>query len=61
VYITRIKVKVKVKLPYNRPRRPRGGEEVQLYSSFNLGAIWRWVVNTTPRPLYPGKDMVPIG
>ena len=20
---------------------------------FNLGAIWEWVVNATPRPLYP--------
>jgi hypothetical protein len=29
------------------------GIEVQLYSFFNLGARWRWVVNATPRPLYP--------
>jgi hypothetical protein len=27
---------------------------------FNLGARWGWVVNATPRPLYPGKDPVPI-
>ena len=26
------------------------GVEVWLYSSFNLGAIWGWVVNATPRP-----------
>jgi hypothetical protein len=32
---------------------PRGGEDVQLYSFFNLGARWGgWVVKTTPRPLY---------
>jgi hypothetical protein len=31
----------------------RGGVEVQLYSFFNLGARWGWVVNATPRPLYP--------
>ena len=32
---------------------PEGGLEVQLYSSFNLGARWVWVVNATPRQLYP--------
>jgi len=37
----------------NRPRRPRGGVEVQVHSFFNLGASWWWVVNVTPRPLYP--------
>jgi len=40
-------------MPQNRPRRPRGGAEVQLYSLFNLGARWGWVVNATPRPLQP--------
>jgi hypothetical protein len=28
---------------------------------FNLGARWRWVVNAMPRPLYPRKDLIPIG
>ena len=28
------------------------------YSSFNLGIKWLWVVNATPRPLYPQE--VPI-
>ena len=32
---------------------PREGEDVQFYSSFNFGARWGWVVNATPRPLYP--------
>ena len=27
--------------------------EVQLYSSFNLGTRWSWVVNVVPQPLYP--------
>jgi hypothetical protein len=27
--------------------------EVWLYSFFNLGARWGWVVNATLRPLYP--------
>jgi hypothetical protein len=32
-----------------------------LYSFFNLGARWGWVVNATPRPLYPGeRDPLPI-
>ena len=35
------------------PRRPRREPEVWLYSFFNLGAGWGWVVNATPRPLYP--------
>jgi len=35
------------------PRRPRGGVEVYIYSFFNLGTRWGWVVNVTPRPLYP--------
>ena len=39
--------------PYNRPRGPRGRIEVQPYSSFNPGTRWGWVVNATPRPLYP--------
>ena len=25
---------------------------LELYSVFNLGARWGWVVNATPRPLY---------
>jgi len=31
----------------------RGGVEVQLHYFFHLDAIWGWVVNGTPRPLYP--------
>jgi hypothetical protein len=27
---------------------------------FYLGARWGWVVNATPRLLYPGKHPVPI-
>lgn len=33
--------------------RHRWGVEVQLYSLFSLGARRGWVVNDTPRPLYP--------
>ena len=47
------KVNIKVKSPQNRPRRPRVGVEVYLYSFFNLGARWVCVVSTTPRTLYP--------
>jgi hypothetical protein len=44
----------------NRPGRPRGGVEVQLYYFFNLGA--RWGGWSTPHPgrFTPGKDPVPI-
>jgi hypothetical protein len=35
--------------------------EVYLYSFFNLGARWWWMVNAMPRPLYPReRDPVPI-
>ena len=27
----------------------------QLYTFFNLGARWEWMVNVTPRPLYPSE------
>jgi len=35
--------------------------EVQLYTFFNLGAMYGWVVNATSRPLYPREtDTLPI-
>jgi len=39
-----------------------GGRGVRgiVLSFFNLGARWGWVVNATPRPLYPGKDRCPL-
>ena len=41
---------------------PREGIEVYSYSFFNLGARWRWMVNTTSRPLYlrerPGTNCI---
>ena len=47
--------------PYNGPWRPRGQVDIYLYSSFNLGSRWGWVVNVTPRPLYPREwELVPI-
>ena len=40
---------------YMEPRLQfqRGKVEVQTYTFFNLGDRWGWVVNATPRPLYP--------
>jgi hypothetical protein len=32
--------------------------EVYLYSFFSLGARWEWLVNATPRPLYPRERSV---
>jgi hypothetical protein len=29
------------------------GSVIKLYSFFNLGAKWEWVINATSRPLYP--------
>ena len=43
------------------PKTGHEGRQVQLYSSFNLGIRWRWVVKATPRPLYPReKDPIPF-
>ena len=41
---------------------PRTGHECpELYSFFNLGARWGWVVNDNPWTLYPwGRDPVTI-
>jgi hypothetical protein len=38
----------------------KGRTGVAAFSFFNLGRRWTWVVNATPRPLYPGKGPVPI-
>jgi len=41
--------------------KAEGGIEIQYYTFFNLDAIWEWVVNARPRPLYPlERDPVPI-
>jgi hypothetical protein len=37
-----------------------GGGGVIALHSLDLGAKRGWVVSTMPRPLYPGKDPVPI-
>ena len=38
-----------------------GHTYINLYSFFNLGTRWRWVVNATPPLLYPReRDRVPI-
>ena len=37
------------------------GVEVQIYSFFNIGARWGWVVNAISQPLYHrGREPVPI-
>lgn len=46
-------IKVKVKVTLNRTWRSRGGVDIKLRSFFNLGSRWKWVVNATPRLLYP--------
>ena len=42
-------------------KRPTGRVDIYLHSFLNLGARWGWVVDATPRPLYPQeRDPVPI-
>jgi hypothetical protein len=39
----------------------RGSTGIALLFFFNLGARWGWVVNATPRPLYPpGMTLYPL-
>jgi len=55
-------VGAKVELPCNRPRRPTGWAEVQLYSFFNLGARWECVCGRrhASAALPPGVTRYPI-
>jgi hypothetical protein len=45
--------KVKVKVSLEQAMKAQSGSSGILYSFFNLGARWWWVVNATPWPLYP--------
>ena len=40
--------------------KTQNGSRSIVFSFFNLGAKWEWIVNVTPRPLYPGNDPVPF-
>jgi hypothetical protein len=57
--ILTIRVKVMVKVLRNRPEGPEGRRDIAL-TFLDLGARTGCVVSTTPRPLYPVKDPVPI-
>jgi hypothetical protein len=46
-------VKLKVVFTLKQATKAQRGVEVPLYSFFNLGDRGEWVVNATPRPLYP--------
>jgi len=37
-----------------------GGSGYIVPRIFNLGTRWRWVVNFTPRMLYPGERAPPV-
>jgi len=59
--VTRTKLKVKVKFILEQATKAQSGKAVYLYSSFNLGARWGWVVNATPRQLYPQERPITHG
>ena len=40
----------------SKTMKARGGVEIQLYSLFNVGARWGWVVKATAWPLYPREE-----
>jgi hypothetical protein len=45
-------IKVKIKVPRNRPKGPEGGRSIALLFP-DLGARRGWAVSTTPRLFYP--------
>ena len=47
--------KVKLKLNLEQATKAQRGSTGIALLFFNLGARWGWVVNATPRPLYPLK------
>jgi hypothetical protein len=50
-----------MKFALQQAMKAQSDVEVQVYSCFNLSDRWGWVVNATPRPLYPReRDPVPI-
>jgi hypothetical protein len=53
-------VKVKVKVPCNRPKGSEGGRGIALLF-LDLGARRGWVVSTTPQPLYPRERPGTLG
>jgi hypothetical protein len=44
-------IKVKVKVPRNRPEGPEEGDRVIALLFLDFGARRGWVVSTTPQPL----------
>jgi hypothetical protein len=44
---------VKVKISLEQAMKAQTGVEVYIYSFFDPVTRWGWVVNSTPRPLYP--------
>jgi hypothetical protein len=53
LYSSLVKGKAKVKFALEHALKAQREVGAYLYSFFNLGTIWGWVVNATPRPLYP--------
>ena len=46
--------------PWNKPRRPRGGVEVLIYSFFNFGTRWCGLSTLRTGRFTREKDPVPI-
>jgi hypothetical protein len=57
-YLSHKRGKVKVKFTLEQATKAQRGSRgtAQLYSFLNLGVRWGWVVNATPRPLYPRES-----
>jgi len=54
-------IKVKVKFTLEQTTKALRGSRGYLYSFFDLSVRYVWMVNATPRPLYPWEtEPVPI-
>jgi hypothetical protein len=51
---------VKVNVPLTDPKARGGGVSDITLLFLGLSLEWESVISTSPRPLYPGKDPVPI-
>jgi hypothetical protein len=52
----KVKIKVKIKITLEQTTKTQRGSRGVGLLFFNLGTRWGWVVNATPRPLYPREN-----
>jgi hypothetical protein len=60
-YVENVKFHLMVKFTLEQATKAQRGSRGIALLSLYLGARWRWVINATPRPLYPREtDPAPL-